>query len=79
MVRVHVQEKNVSREMLDGKVGRMYVPRQELGSIATRKMKVRGSSSRMTAAPCSCGCLCSARMWPAASWAALDQEHLHRT
>ena len=25
---------------LDGKVGRMYVPRQEIGSIALRKMKV---------------------------------------
>ncbi|CAK0787375.1 hypothetical protein CVIRNUC_010595 [Coccomyxa viridis] len=36
---VKKKEKNVSREMLDGKVGRMYVPRQELGSIATRKMK----------------------------------------
>ena len=35
-----LQEKNVSNEMLDGKVGRMYVPRQEIGSIATRKMKV---------------------------------------
>ncbi|CAL5222366.1 g4720 [Coccomyxa viridis] len=33
------KEKNVSNEMLDGKVGRMYVPRQEIGSIATRKMK----------------------------------------
>ena len=61
----------MSREMLDGKVGRMYVPRQELGSIATRKMKVRASSSRMTAALRSC----SARMRPAVSWAALDHEY----
>ncbi len=27
-------------DSLDGKVGRMYVPRQEVGSIALRKMKV---------------------------------------
>ena len=56
-VSAHVQEKNVSSEMLDGKVGRMYVPRQELGSIATRKMKVRASSVHMTAALRSCCCL----------------------
>lgn len=30
----------MSTENLDGKVGRMYVPQQDLGSIATRKMKV---------------------------------------
>ena len=77
--RAHVQEKNVSREMLDGKVGRMYVPRQELGSIATRKMKVRASLSRMTAALRSCCCLCSARLRPAVRWAALDHERLNRT
>lgn len=41
MVACDVQEKNVRTEMLDGKVGRMYVPQQEVGSIATRKMKVR--------------------------------------
>ena len=35
-----VQEKNVSTQNLDGKVGRMYVPQQDLGSMATRKMKV---------------------------------------
>ena len=28
---------------LDGKVGRMYVPRQEIGSIALRKMKARNT------------------------------------
>jgi len=33
------KEKNVSTAVLDGKVGRMYVPRQEVGSIATFKMK----------------------------------------
>ena len=36
-----VQEKNVGTDSLEGKVGRMYVPRQEVGSIALRKMKVR--------------------------------------
>ena len=30
----------MSTAVLDSKVGRMYVPRQEVGSIATRKMKV---------------------------------------
>ena len=34
----------MSTENLDGKVGRMYVPQQDLGSIATRKMKVGRSS-----------------------------------
>ena len=36
---------------LDGKVGRMYVPRQEIGSIALRKMKVSSSCS----IPACCG------------------------
>ena len=60
-----MQEKNVSSEMLEGKVGRMYVPRQELGSIATRKMKVRAFSPNdgcyATAAACAvhiCICMC---------------------
>ena len=46
----------MSREMLDGKVGRMYVPRQELGSIATRKMKVRALCFHMTPVLRSCCC-----------------------
>lgn len=37
------QEKNVSRDNLEGKVGRMYVPRQEVETMPLRKMKV-GSS-----------------------------------
>ena len=69
-----VQEKNVSSEILDGKVGRMYVPRQELGSIATRKMKVRAASSQLLAVLCSCCCLRSAYMRLAASWAALHKK-----
>ncbi len=36
---------------LDGKVGRMYVPRQEIGSIALRKMKVSSGCST----PACCG------------------------
>ena len=55
----------MSSEMLEGKVGRMYVPRQELGSIATRKMKVRAFSPNdgcyATAAACAvhiCICMC---------------------
>ena len=35
------QEKNVSTSMLDGKVGRIYMPRQDFESLALRKMKVR--------------------------------------
>ena len=34
------QEKNVSRDNLEGKVGRMYVPRQEVETMPLRKMKV---------------------------------------
>ena len=35
-------------DSLEGKVGRMYVPRQEVGSIALRKMKVRvGGGARL--------------------------------
>ena len=37
---VPVQEKNVAQSMLEGKVGRIYMPRQELESVALRKMKV---------------------------------------
>ncbi|KAK9787729.1 hypothetical protein WJX73_008543 [Symbiochloris irregularis] len=33
------KEKNVSTTLLDGKVGRVYVPRQDLDSIALHKMK----------------------------------------
>ena len=36
-----LQEKNVSTSMLDGKVGRIYMPRQDFESLALRKMKVR--------------------------------------
>ena len=55
-----LQEKNVSHEMLDGKVGRMYVPRQEIGSIATRKMKVNHllASPALRIRDC-----CTARNW----------------
>lgn len=33
------QEKNVSTDILDGKVGRIYVPKQEVGTMALAKMK----------------------------------------
>lgn len=38
-----MQEKNVSTDMLEGKVGRMYMPTQDISSMALRKMKVRPS------------------------------------
>ena len=47
-----LQEKNVSTAVLDGKVGRMYVPRQEVGSIATFKMKVILSRPPSLFLPC---------------------------
>lgn len=34
------QVKNVSSDNLEGKVGRMYVPRQEVDTMPLRKMKV---------------------------------------
>ena len=37
------QVKNVSGDMLDGKVGRIYMPKQDLEGLALRKMKVRTS------------------------------------
>jgi hypothetical protein len=39
------QEKNVSRDNLEGKVGRMYVPRQEVETMPLRKMKVGSSQA----------------------------------
>jgi ribosome production factor 2 len=33
------QEKNVSTDALDGKVGRLYVPRQDLAGLALAKAK----------------------------------------
>ena len=36
----------MSTSMLDGKVGRIYMPRQDFESLALRKMKVRCSSHR---------------------------------
>ena len=35
-----LQEKNVSFDSLEGKVGRVYMPKQDLGSMALNKMKV---------------------------------------
>lgn len=34
-----MQEKNVGSDMLDGKVGRMYIPKQDVGTVALKKMK----------------------------------------
>ncbi len=34
-----LQEKNVSTDMLEGKVARVYVPKQNLDTIALRKTK----------------------------------------
>ena len=38
---VPVQEKNVSADMLEGKVGRIYMPKQDVGGMALHKMKAR--------------------------------------
>ena len=62
-----LQEKNVSKDLLDGKVGRMYVPQQEISSIATKKMKVKAflwhlllrSCSNATRAHIACAQHCS--------------------
>lgn len=34
-----LQVKNVGSDMLDGKVGRIYMPKQEVDSMALNKMK----------------------------------------
>lgn len=39
-----LQEKNVSSDLLDGKVGRIYMPRQDIDTIPLHKMKVRHRS-----------------------------------
>ena len=41
---LHAQEKNVSADMLAGKVGRIYMPKQDVGGMALHKMKARLSS-----------------------------------
>ncbi|EIE24419.1 Brix-domain-containing protein [Coccomyxa subellipsoidea C-169] len=43
------KEKNVSRDNLEGKVGRMYVPRQEVETMPLRKMKGLKRDRRETA------------------------------
>jgi hypothetical protein len=35
------QVKNTGTDMLDGRVGRIYMPKQDIGNIALHKMKVR--------------------------------------
>jgi hypothetical protein len=35
------QEKNVSADLLDGRVGRIYMPKQDVGGMALHKMKAR--------------------------------------
>lgn len=35
-----LQEKNVGYDSLEGKVGRIYMPKQDLNSMALNKMKV---------------------------------------
>jgi hypothetical protein len=39
--RWRAQEKNVSADLLDGKVGRIYMPKQDVGGMALHKMKAR--------------------------------------
>lgn len=39
-VMCELQEKNVSFDSLEGKVGRIYMPKQDLNSMALNKMKV---------------------------------------
>lgn len=34
-----LQEKNVSTDVLDGKIGRMYMPKQDVDTMALKKMK----------------------------------------
>jgi hypothetical protein len=41
-----LQEKNVGTDVLEGKVGRIYMPKQDVDNIALRKMKVRGVAGR---------------------------------
>ena len=43
----------MSKDNLDGKIGRMYVPQQEIGSIATKKMKVKPFLWHLLFRPCS--------------------------
>lgn len=38
--------KNVSRDDLDGKVGRVYMPAQDVGEMALHKMKVSSTTNR---------------------------------
>ncbi len=40
-----LQEKNVSFDSLEGKVGRVYMPKQDLNSMALNKMKVSHQAS----------------------------------
>ena len=37
-----LQEKNVGSDMLEGKVGRIYMPNQMIDTMPQHKMKVRG-------------------------------------
>ena len=39
-----LQEKNVSFDSLEGKVGRIYMPKQDLNSMALNKMKVKATA-----------------------------------
>ena len=38
---IPAQEKNVSADMLEGKVGRIYMPKQDVAGMALHKMKAR--------------------------------------
>ncbi len=40
-----LQEKNVGSDELAGKVGRIYMPAQDVGSMALHKMKVRAGAA----------------------------------
>ena len=47
----------MSGDMLDGKVGRIYMPKQDLEGLALRKMKVRSATIHV---PCARRCLACA-------------------
>ncbi len=49
----NTQEKNVQEDVLDGKVGRIYMPQQSVDGIALRKMKGLKRERREAAAAAS--------------------------
>ncbi len=46
-----LQEKNVGSDMLEGKVGRIYLPNQMIDTMPQHKMKVRATSRALGSFP----------------------------